>query len=320
VTILQVSSSLLLASGIMVALPAPARAWPEGVKDVRYPCSADDTLQPAMYYDSGSEKAKPLLVALHPWGGSYDSAAFETPYARWCMEKDWVFMHPHFRGPNGTPQTTGSELVVQDIVDAVAYARATSRIDPDRVYCMGFSGGGHAALLMAGHHPHLWAGVSAWCPIADLRSWWAFHRTGQATYYAKAIERACGGPPGAGAEVDEEYRKRSPVTWLREAAGVPLDINGGLFDVSVPFTEAAAAFNCVVAAEDRIPANALAEFAARKEAPERLNYRREQQIIAYRKAAGNTRLTVYHFHHNVDHRRGLTWLSKQVKGRPAVWP
>ena len=33
---------------------------------------------------------------------------------------------------------------------------------------LGFSGGGHAALLLAGR-AEVWAGVSVWCGISDLK-------------------------------------------------------------------------------------------------------------------------------------------------------
>ena len=79
---------------------------------------------------------------------------------------------PNFRGRNRRPEATGSELAVEDIVSAVDYGKRTTRIDENRIYLVGTSGGGYSCLLMAGRHPRLWAGVSAWVPIYDLEAWY----------------------------------------------------------------------------------------------------------------------------------------------------
>ena len=62
-------------------------------------------------------------------------------------------------------------MVVSDIVDAVEFACRETKVDRKRVFLLGTSGGGYASLLMAGKRPDLWAGVSAWVPISDLRAW-----------------------------------------------------------------------------------------------------------------------------------------------------
>ncbi len=70
--------------------------------------------------------------------------------------------------------------------------RKTLAIDPQRIYLVGVSGGGHMALLMAGRAPEVWAGVSAWCGISDLAAW---HRQTKAAglSYWQSLEKACGG-------------------------------------------------------------------------------------------------------------------------------
>ena len=47
-------------------------------------------------------------------------------------------------------------------------------MDDKRIYLVGISGGGQMALIMAGRAPNVWAGVSAWVPIADLAEWHDF--------------------------------------------------------------------------------------------------------------------------------------------------
>lgn len=45
------------------------------------------------------------------------------------------------------PPATGSDLAVQDVLDAVDFAAQEGGIDPERVFVVGFSGGGVMSLL-----------------------------------------------------------------------------------------------------------------------------------------------------------------------------
>jgi len=42
------------------------------------------------------------------------------------------------------------------------FAKANAEIDPSRVHLACFSGGGMAALIMAGRFPDKWAGIVSW--------------------------------------------------------------------------------------------------------------------------------------------------------------
>ena len=129
------------------------KGWPEQVKTVKYPASIDKSEQPMLALTAKSKEKRPLLVGLHTWSGGYEQAGGEATYARWCMENDWHFIHPHFRGPNWTPDACGSDKVVQDIVDAVKYMSQHHNVDTNRIYLVGVSGGGYAALLLAARAP-----------------------------------------------------------------------------------------------------------------------------------------------------------------------
>lgn len=134
-----------------------------------YRCRADDSLQPALaFVTQGAPEPRPLLVSLHTWSCGYTQNYPEREH--WCQRNGWHMIQPDFRGPNNTPQAMGSDFAVSDIADAVAHMSGICRVDPGRVYLLGGSGGGHAALLMAGRAPSLWAGVSAWVPISDVRN------------------------------------------------------------------------------------------------------------------------------------------------------
>lgn len=304
------------------------KGWPQGVASINYAASVDQTHQPALIYTAKAETKRPLLVGLHPWSDTYASATHGAPYARWCIENDWHFIHPNFRGPNWTPDACGSEKAVQDILDAVAHMQKKHAVDPSRIYLVGVSGGGHAALLMAGRAPKVWAGVSAWVPISDIRAWWSQKSRGRKSKYAKHIELAVGGRPDVDARAAEECVKRSPVTYLARASGVNLDINAGVTDGrngSVPFTHSLNAFNAVVAEPERLDPGFIQSFYAKQKLPDGTPEAKPDPLygnkpVIFRKVSGKTRVTIFRGGHEIIHRATLTWLAAQQKEKPAVAP
>ena len=88
----------------------PVPGYPPAIREVRYPCP-DGSDQPALFWaptEGPVAAAKsPLLVALHTWSGDYRQAGGEVKYAEWCLQNDWVLIHPDFRGPNRTPEALG---------------------------------------------------------------------------------------------------------------------------------------------------------------------------------------------------------------------
>jgi pimeloyl-ACP methyl ester carboxylesterase len=304
------------------------KGWPEEVQTVEYPASIDGSLQPMLVYSATSKEKRPLLVGLHTWSGDYKQAGGEAVYARWCIENDWHFIHPHFRGPNKTPDACGSEKVVQDILDAVQYMKTHYNVDENRIYLVGVSGGGYAALLMAGRAPDVWAGVSAWAPISDIHAWWQQKDTGKQSGYARHIENAVGGRPDENKEAMQECIKRSPVTYLQNAAGVNLDINAGITDGhkggSVPFTHSLYAFNTVVPEKAHIDPAQIVEFYERQALPAGLEKAEkdplygEKQVI-FRNVHKNTRVSIFQGRHEIIHHAALNWLARQRKDKPAKW-
>lgn len=313
---------LLLGVSLFPAVSAAAGAvpgWPEGVREISYRSPADGTRQPALFYAPQASGPRPLLVGLHTWSGDYRQAGGETAYARWCIEKGWLFIHPHFRGPNRTPAALGSERAVGDIVGAVDFVKRNHAVDADRVYLVGVSGGGHAALLMAGRAPKIWAGVSAWCGIADIRRWWEQKTAGGR--YARQIEKACGGRPDRDPAAAAACRTRSPLTWLPDATAVNLDINAGIRDGrkgSVPFTHSLRAFNAVAREADRIPDDDIALFYRTMKPPggsaaiDDPRYGKKRPL--FRKTSRNARVTIFDGGHEIVHAAALAWLEKQRRG------
>ncbi len=308
-----------------VAPPSKKLIYPEAVTEVAVTSSADASEQPCLWYRVEGDKPRPLLVALHTWSGNYKQAGGEVRYAQWCIAQDWNFIHPNFRGPNSTPEACGSDLVVSDILDAVAFAKQNSSVDPDRIYLVGVSGGGHASLLLAARAPEVWAGVSAWCGISDLAAWHA-HHANPLRKYARDMEGACGGPPGT-PETDAQYTNRSPVTWLHQAQSkVNLDINHGIHDGvtgSVPFVHALHAFNEVAPETDQVPDELLAALPSSRTNPLETYFKEDAlyhpEPLRYRKVSGNCRVTIFEGGHEIIHHAALNWLAQQRKSQPAVW-
>ena len=309
-------------------LAAAVRGWPDQVVEITYPAQADNSKQPALMYAAGSQEARPLLVGLHTWSGNYKQGGAQATYARWCIDNGWHFIHPNFRGPNKSAEACGSDLVVSDIVDAVAHMVAQHNVDPTRVYLIGCSGGGHAALLMAARAPQLWAGVSAWVPISDVNAWWEQCHDGKYQRYAKDIEMVLGSRPDQNEAARTDALKRSPITYLDQASGVNLDINAGVKDGttggSVPFTQSLLAFNKVVGPKHQIDPGLIDAFYATKSLPKGLQAARPDPLygrrsVIFRKAVNNTRVTIFNGGHEIIHVAGLNWLEHQRRGQPAVW-
>ena len=239
---------------------------------ITYVSSADGTRQPAMFYKPGADDPRPLLLGLHSWSEGYRQDE-SVIYAEWCIANDWVFIHPHFRGPNRSPQTTGSELVLGDGLSAVDYAKEHARVDGRRVYAVGWSGGGYLGLLLAGRVLEIWAGISAWVPISDLNAWYEQSRR-LGTKYAREIAASCGGRPVGDSAAARECRKRSPLTYLERARGVPIDINHGIRDGHgggpVPISQSLRAFNLLAAPTDRLTEEEIEYFTREAKVPPHL--------------------------------------------------
>lgn len=287
------------------------------LKEIRYLSKADNSKQPAMLYVPKVKKPVPLLVALHSWSADYKQRSHD-PCAKWCIEKNWAFIHPNFRGPNKKPDATGSELVVQDILSAVDYVKGITNVDENRIYLIGASGGGYTSLLMAGRAPKVWAGVSAWVPISDLRAWYFECKKSNRKYW-KEIVQSCGGAPGESEKVDQEYKVRSPLTHLSHARGIALDINAGIHDGhtgSVPVSHSLLAFNKVADERNRIADRDIQWMVEKEKIPASLQMKIDDPTYGkkkplFRRTSGKARVTIFEGGHELIAEAGLQWLAKQ---------
>ena len=291
------------------------------LKVVTIESSLDGSPQKSLFYvpPEGDSSPVPLLVALHTWGGDYLQC--DT-----CpVSEKWVLIAPDFRGPNGRPEACASVFAIQDVLDAVQYAKEHANIDASRIYLIGFSGGGHMSLMMAAKAPEIWAGVSAWVPISDLSAW---HASG---FYTKKLEAICGGPPGS-PETDKEYRARSPLHFLPAASGIPIDINAGIHDGhdsgTVPISQSLLAFNLLAEAngfsESQMASEDIHEMTSTQKIP--LSLQDEFEIdperkceVLFRRVAGPARITIFEGGHEAEISAAWNWLGRQKKGAPAFF-
>lgn len=305
---------MLLSLALIAAVQDPA------FETVRIKSSTDGSEQQVRWYAAPGSKPAPLLVLLHTWSSNFNQKGFAETALKECADRGWHLVHPDFRGPNVRPEACGSDLAVQDVLDAVAWARKKVKVDPKRIYLSGTSGGGHMSLLMATRAPDLWAAVSAWVPVTDLAAWHGDTKKAGRKYW-KNLEKVCGGPPGTSATVDAEYRKRSPLFHLARAKGLALDINTGIHDGytgSIPVTHTLRAFNALAEANGRadrkLSEDQMNHMRTKQEIPPDLAAEREDDAtrrrkVLFRRQAGPVRLTVFDGTHEGDVAAAVAWLS-----------
>lgn len=232
-----------------------------GIEDIRISSTSDGADQPALWLPPDGEGDRPLVVILHSWSAGYLQHA-GIPYAMWARENGWAVIAPHFRGVNDDPEAVGSDVAVQDVVDAIDYATAQEGVSPDRVYAVGYSGGGMMALLLAGRHPSEVTAVAAWGPPYDLLQFYDRSLvTGR--HYAADIRAACGGDPTDGGDAERECIERSPMAHLDSAReqSVPVFLAQGISDTLVLPTQSARAFNQLANEVDRFSEAELDDIA-----------------------------------------------------------
>lgn len=284
-----------------------------GATEIAYPLSSDKSNGKALFRATASEQERPLFVALHSW-----SADHTRPYPEWlhyCVDKDWAFIEPNFRGPNNNPDAMCSDIALQDILDAVKYACQKTRVDIKRIYLSGFSGGGMAALVLAGRYPHIWAGVSVWCPLTDVRKWYEYRRAlgGKEDQYANELMQVVGGDPLKDVKAAMECARRSPVTWLHNAGDLPISICVGIQDNIIPNSHSFRAFNLLADPQDSFSEREIVEIRDSRTIPKlMLNHVAKSKYgeIYFRRTSKNIAITAVKGGHTF--RIGdLDWLAEK---------
>jgi dienelactone hydrolase len=312
-----------IAQSSWIKMPAES-AWKKAVpsiKTVLIQSSYDGTSQPALFYDSKSGHARPLLVALHSWSENY-LQQFSIPYGIWAQKNNWIFIHPDYRGPFTNALATASDAALADIIDAVHYAKKFSLVDSTRIYITGFSGGAMVTLIMAARYPELWAGAAAWVPVYDLTEW--YHTTIHARHnYSKTIESSCGGPPLPDTEAEQECAKRSVSSYLSEIKDAPVKIYiaTGIKDRFVPPGHALKAFNDLSDILERFSIHDIAYINKNHSLPISLQSQKLKDSLfsdakiplLFERISNNTTIKIFDGGHDILYNAGLFWLSQQIK-------
>jgi dipeptidyl aminopeptidase/acylaminoacyl peptidase len=179
----------------------------------------------------------PMIVLIHGGvhsnhmtGGPANAAAI----VRELVEQGYVVVAPEYRGSTGygsayTKATDYGGKENDDVLGARKWMiERYPFIDPERVGLVGWSHGGMIALFNIFFHPEAYACAYAGEPVADLI---------ERRKYLKSMTRTMAESAGeAAAKDDEEYRRRSPVTWAAKLEK-PLLIHGNTNDETVHVEE-----------------------------------------------------------------------------------
>ena len=303
----------LLVGVVCLAATLAIAAEIPGAERLEITSTADGTSQPSWFVAAKGDAPRPMLVFLHAWSSSLDTFDY-TPWPTLAAERNWHILMPNFRGPNHTPEACGSALARQDVLDSVDAVCRTRAIDTKRVFLAGTSGGGHMAMVMAGHAPERWAGVSAWVGISDVAAWHAETKAADRKYY-KDIEKVVGGAPGSGEAIEADLRYRSPVHHLAAAKDVPLDLCAGVHDGhtgSVPIHHTLDAFNAVARArgEAEISDEVIRDLSARKlDAYQDTGLTIADRQVYLRREAGPCRVTIFEGGHEHLPSAAMAWFD-----------
>jgi dienelactone hydrolase len=126
----------------------------DGIYGTLYRPKGDGTRRPAVLYFGGSEGGLNRVVA------EYAALFASHGYPALALA--------YFHEP-GLPATL-TRVPLEYFTKALAILRAEPGVDPQRVYVMGGSRGGEAALLLGATFPHLMSGVVAFAPGSYVNS------------------------------------------------------------------------------------------------------------------------------------------------------
>jgi dienelactone hydrolase len=293
-----------------------------GVEDLAVRSSSDGSIQQTLFLPPGQGGASPLLVVLHSWSYGYEQHA-GIPFAQWAAGQGWAFLHPDFRGRNDGPSSTGSDLAVLDVVDAIDAAIARGGVDPTQVYVLGFSGGGMMSLLVAGRHPDRIAGAVSWVPVLDVADFHRYHvETRSGARYVRDVEAACGGDPGSSPAAAQECDRRSPASYLAAArdAEVPVFVAHGLADRVVAPDHAVRAYNALAAPQDALAADVVNATASNQLPPTvpagpttGTGFGPRDPAVVLSRQSGPVRLVLFEGGHDMAYHPGLRWVAELAR-------
>lgn len=182
--------------------------------------------EPYMWQTTG--KPNKIVLYLHSWGGDYTQVSAPSIGNDLLTIQNAIIVSPNFGGVNNTPAALGSQDSTSRIAAVIQEIRYKTNLT--RVYVVGPSGGGLAALLLIGRYPDLVYRASIWVPIYDLAA--LYGETSNATLKTDMVSAIGSAPVGD----DARYLIRSPRSALQNFPGTnaKIIINVGSTDTEVP--------------------------------------------------------------------------------------
>jgi dipeptidyl aminopeptidase/acylaminoacyl peptidase len=193
-------------------------------------------------------KKHPLLVLIH--GGVHSNHMTGGPanaatIVREMIERGYAVVAPDYRGSTGYGAAYAKAIDYggkenDDVLAARDWMLARYPfLDPNRVGLVGWSHGAMIALFNLFFHPDKYACAYAGVPVSDLTERKKYLKSMPKTMEETAGEAAANDP--------EEYRKRSPVTWVSKLER-PLLVHGNTSDETVRPVEVNALISALQAA------------------------------------------------------------------------
>jgi pimeloyl-ACP methyl ester carboxylesterase len=188
----------------------------------------------------------PLVLAPHPFGWSVEEdyhggcvglkAAGHRGWLGVPTEAGVAVLQPEGHHRAVARCSMGYEGVWRDVPGWLAAVEAIVELDRSRVYACGLSMGGQESLLMAGHHPDLFAAAFVFNPVVDPAAWqedlaWTTNAELRAEGSDRLIVEEVGESPVVGTGA---YQVRDPFSLLDALLAIPLTIWWSHLDLIVP--------------------------------------------------------------------------------------
>jgi dipeptidyl aminopeptidase/acylaminoacyl peptidase len=205
-------------------------------KLIRYK-SADGLQIPAYLYEPRvpAGKKHPALVWLHGgWPGTAAVLDLFDSSIQYFVDHGFIVLAPNYRGSIGFGERLAAARAgdwldrIHDISAAVTFLRSRPSVDAERIGVLGHSVGAYLALLTAERHPREFAAVVDFYGPTDLTAIYKDVPT-----YRPLLKAAIGGTPE---DCPEEYRIRSPITYV-ESIEAPVLILHGDADKDCPISQ-----------------------------------------------------------------------------------
>ena len=171
-----------------------------------------------------ADRKYPLIIHFHGRGGNHIKSNLMTDsfslFRQKALARGYIMVTPGY-GSDCWMNASAEDITLK----CLEYVKERLSIDDSRVYILGCSMGGGAALTFAGRHPD---NVEAVCDMFGVSDFERFYRAG---HYHRSISTAFGGTPD---EILKVYRERSGISYIEQLKSIPLLVIHGDKDGTVP--------------------------------------------------------------------------------------